>query len=110
MKLFDLFNTVVVAALLSVTQASWCNFYYDDTCTNDANGGVSFDCSNHGIIASGGGFVKCHSTFRNNDMCEVFRCNNDECSEGGKAWKVQPDQSCINMEGAGPYYQLYLLI
>ncbi|KAI0894210.1 hypothetical protein F4806DRAFT_134870 [Annulohypoxylon nitens] len=107
MKFSGIFGTLVTVFWLPATQASWCQFYYDAKCTDDANPGVNFNCADHGIIGSGGGFIKCHSTSHNHQTCLAYRYN-DATYSSGTDKQIQPDQSCIDMNGAGPFYRLYL--
>ncbi|OTB14986.1 hypothetical protein K445DRAFT_23000 [Daldinia sp. EC12] len=108
MKSFHLATALATAGLLPATQATWCQLFYDDACTNSANGDTNFDCYNFDVFGSGGGFIQCHSTPNNNQQCLVHRCDDASC-EGFSAYVVDADRSCINMKGAGPYYQLFLV-
>ncbi|KAI2628758.1 hypothetical protein GGR54DRAFT_636475 [Hypoxylon sp. NC1633] len=65
MKLFGLYGALVTAVLLPATQANWCQLYDDGRCMNSDNGVTNFDCANHNIFGSGGGFIKCHRTTGN---------------------------------------------
>ncbi|KAI0880465.1 uncharacterized protein GGS22DRAFT_174943 [Annulohypoxylon maeteangense] len=107
MKFSGLIGTLMTAFLLPATQATWCQLYYDDKCEKDANN-ISFNCADNGIIGSGGGFIKCHSTSHNSKPCLAHRYN-DASQSAGIEKQINADQSCINMDGAGPYYKLYLL-
>ena len=104
------------AIIVPVAQASWCNFYYDSACTQDANGGTSFDCANNNVFGSGGGYIKCHSTPGNSQNCYVTRCTCDEdwqCKQtfGCEAFKggIRPDKSCQSLDGAGRWMWLRLI-
>ncbi|KAI2468151.1 hypothetical protein F4781DRAFT_432698 [Annulohypoxylon bovei var. microspora] len=108
MKSSSLFGTLATAILLPATQATWCQFFYDSACTQKANGDVNFDCANHNVLGSGGGFAQCHGTSHNKQQCLINRCTDESCVNHS-GLNVDADQSCINMYGAGPYYQLYLI-
>ncbi|KAI1476783.1 hypothetical protein K445DRAFT_10780 [Daldinia sp. EC12] len=107
MKSSGLISTLMAAALLPAAQATWCQFFYDDHCSNSASGSTNFDCANNNIFPNNGGYVKCHRTKANHQACQVHRCPDGSCTTG-KTYNVLADESCINLEGAGPYYQLHI--
>ena len=114
MKPSTLLSTLAsTAVIVPMAQATWCNFYYDSACTNDANGGTSFDCANDNVFGSGGGYIKCHSTPANKQTCHATRCTCPEAGQckptfcgGGTETNIPADSKCYSMDGAGPWYYL----
>ncbi|KAI0108237.1 hypothetical protein F4814DRAFT_451520 [Daldinia grandis] len=107
MKCFGLLSALAAAALLPATQATWCQFFHDNSCSQSSSGTTNFDCANNNIFANNGGFVKCHRTKANHQACEVKRCTDGSCSNG-PTYNVVADQSCIDMHGGGPFYQIHI--
>ncbi|KAI0853096.1 hypothetical protein F5Y00DRAFT_257748 [Daldinia vernicosa] len=106
MKSFGLFSIIVASALLPATQATWCQFFYDSGCSNSANGDTNFDCANHNVFGSGGGYAKCHGTKGSKQSCLIDRCSDGSCANS-ETFNVASDESCVGMGGAGPYYKIY---
>jgi len=112
MKPSTLLPTLASTALIvPIAQATWCNFYYDSACTNDANGGTSFDCANNNVFGSGGGYIKCHGTSGNKQTCKTTRCTCPEAWQckptfcpGGNTYDIPADNKCHSMDGGGPWY------
>ncbi|KAI0189037.1 hypothetical protein F4808DRAFT_454116 [Astrocystis sublimbata] len=105
------FTVAVMATLATVipgTQATWCKYYYDAQCQQDANGGTSFDCANHGSFGSGGGYVQCHTTKTNQQDCIISRCSDSTCSNTLQSITVSPNGGtgpCVGTGGGGPWYE-----
>ncbi|KAK8016965.1 hypothetical protein PG993_015154 [Apiospora rasikravindrae] len=102
MKSFTLLSTLLAALglLPAATQATWCQFYYDDACKNNANGDTSFDCGNNHVFGSGGGFVKCHDV---KNPCLISRCQDQSCSGAQNTQIAQGNTQCTGTGGAGPW-------
>lgn len=102
---FTIASTLATALLATSASATWCNFYYDSACTNDANGGISFDCANPGRFGTGGGFVQCHSTKGNNDACGVIRwteqANGDVLGATSVGVATTGVSACLGTNGGG---------
>ncbi|KAI1354340.1 hypothetical protein F5Y01DRAFT_273828 [Xylaria sp. FL0043] len=107
-KTFAVAIVATFAAVIPGTHATWCHYYYDAQCQQDANGGTSFDCANQGSFGSGGGYVQCHSTKTNQRDCIISRCTDSTCSHILNSITVSPNGGtgpCTGTGGAGPWYE-----
>ncbi|KAJ3578385.1 hypothetical protein NPX13_g2186 [Xylaria arbuscula] len=107
-KTFTAAIVATFAALIPGTHATWCKYYYDAQCQQDANGDTSFDCANHGSFGSGGGYVQCHTTKTNQQDCIISRCTDSTCSTILDSIQVSPNggtSPCTGTGGTGPWYE-----
>ncbi|KAK7961731.1 uncharacterized protein PG986_002556 [Apiospora aurea] len=105
MKSSALLSTLLTALglLPAATQATWCQFYYDSACKNNANGGTSFNCGNNNVFGSGGGFVKCHDV---GNACLISRCPDQGCGAGTQATTIARGHTqCVGTGGGGALVQ-----
>ncbi|KAK8016962.1 hypothetical protein PG993_015151 [Apiospora rasikravindrae] len=108
MKPTSVLSTLLTAVLLpATTHATWCQFYYDSNCTEDANN-INFDCNNMNVFGSGGGYVKCHSGPHDDNLdCIVDRCGDQMCEANPESSAVAPaNKTCTPTGGPGPWYML----
>ncbi|KAK8075704.1 hypothetical protein PG997_010367 [Apiospora hydei] len=101
MKSSALLSTLLTALglLPAAAQATWCQFYYDSACKNNANGGTSFNCGNNNVFGSGGGFVKCHDV---GNACLISRCPDQSCGAGAQATTIaRGNTQCVGTGGWG---------
>ncbi|KAI0178738.1 hypothetical protein GGR52DRAFT_569645 [Hypoxylon sp. FL1284] len=107
-KEFALAIVAASAMLVPGAHATWCDYYYDAQCQQNANSGTSFDCANHGSFGSGGGYVQCHTTKTNQQDCMITRCGDSTCSNILNITQVSPNGGtgpCVGTGGDGPWYE-----
>ncbi|KAI0392371.1 hypothetical protein F5Y17DRAFT_459964 [Xylariaceae sp. FL0594] len=107
-------KTFIVAAMAAFSipsaQATWCKYFYDAQCQQNANYDVSFDCANPGSFGSGGRYVQCHATKGNQRDCIITRCTDHTCATILNSVQVSPNGGtgpCVDMGGSGFYEQRF---